>query len=38
MQVNSGFFTVIVEQAKLDPLRYLGEQAEVGPGPVIGRA
>src|SRR4029077_5633982 len=35
-QVDPALGPVVVEQAQLDPLRYLGEQSEVGPGPVIG--
>ena len=35
-QVDPALVAVVVEQAQLDPLGYLGEQREVGPGPVIG--
>ena len=35
VQVDPGLGAVVVEQAELDPLRYLREQPEVGPGPVI---
>jgi hypothetical protein len=35
VQVNPGFPAVVVEQAQLDPLGYLGEQTKVRSGPVI---
>ena len=37
VQVDPAFCAVVVEQAQLDSLGYLGEQPEVGSGPVIGR-
>jgi hypothetical protein len=38
VQVDPGFLAVLVEQAQLNPVRDLGEQPEVGAGPVIGGA
>ena len=35
-QLDPALGAVVVEQAQLDPVGYLGEQPEVGPGPVIG--
>ena len=36
VQVDPRLGAVVVEQAELDPVGYLGEQPEVGPGSVIG--
>ena len=35
MQVDPAFLAVVVEQAQLNPVGYLGEQGEVRPGSVI---
>ena len=37
-QLDAGLRAVVVDQAQLDPLGDLGEQGEVGPGAVVGRA
>ena len=37
-QLDPGLLARLVEQAELDPLGHLGEEREVGPGAVVGRA